>query len=37
MFEVNDTVYIDVPDDESIDNPWLKGPWRPQGREYAQP
>lgn len=35
MFEVNDTVYIDVPDDESIDNPWLKGPWRPQGREYA--
>jgi carotenoid cleavage dioxygenase len=35
MYKVNDTVYIDIPDDESVENPWLRGPWRPQGKEYA--
>ena len=35
MFQVNDQVFIDIPDDGTNDNPWLRGPWRPQGREYA--
>ena len=35
MYEINDTVYINIPEDESEENPWLRGPWRPQGREYA--
>lgn len=35
MYEVNDTVYINVPDGDDQENPWLRGPWRPQGREYA--
>lgn len=35
MYEVNDTVYIEIPEDDSHENPWLRGPWRPQGKEYA--
>ena len=35
MYELNETVFVNIPEDESIDNPWLRGPFRPQGREYA--
>ncbi|MDR7084138.1 carotenoid cleavage dioxygenase [Arthrobacter ginsengisoli] len=35
MYEVDDTLFISVPAEDETDNPWLKGPWRPQGKEYA--
>ena len=35
MFEVNDTLFINLPQEEDQENPFLKGPFRPQGREYA--
>lgn len=35
MFEVNDTLFINLPKEEDQDNPFLKGPFRPQGREFA--
>lgn len=35
MYEVNDTLFISVPTEDETDNPWLKGAFRPQGREYS--
>ncbi|MBW4815032.1 carotenoid oxygenase family protein [Rhodococcus qingshengii] len=35
MFDVNDTLFISVPAEEDQENPWLRGAWRPQGKEYA--
>ncbi len=35
MYEVDDTLFISVPIEDETDNPWLKGPWRPQGKEYS--
>ncbi|MDX2358974.1 carotenoid oxygenase family protein [Dietzia sp. PP-33] len=35
MYDVNDTLFVNVPEDDSAENPWLRGPWRPQRREYA--
>lgn len=34
MFNVNETLFINVPTEDETDNPWLRGAWRPQGREY---
>ena len=31
--EVNDDIFFNVPTE--TDNPWLKGPWRPNSREYS--
>jgi carotenoid cleavage dioxygenase-like enzyme len=35
MFEVNDTLVVTVPKEDDTDNPWLRGPWRPQRNEYS--
>src|SRR4051794_39751246 len=35
MLEVDETLFISVPAEDETDNPWLKGPWRPQGREWT--
>ncbi|MHA6695250.1 carotenoid oxygenase family protein [Homoserinimonas sp. A520] len=35
MYEVDDTLFISVPSEDETDNPWLKGPWRPQGKEWS--
>lgn len=35
MYEVDDTLFISVPAEDETDNPWLKGAFRPQGKEYS--
>lgn len=34
-YDVNETLFINVPTEDETDNPWLKGPWRPQGKEFV--